>query len=102
MLLFANTRPKDPAGLTPENDSGPLSYTPTFLSGSCGPPSCDSRDSCAGETLVEGVPALLCSGVVSAMSSAIVHAETWPFLPGGPSRNALHDLHAALSTARGR
>uniref|UniRef100_A0A8C3DXV3 Pleckstrin and Sec7 domain containing 3 n=1 Tax=Corvus moneduloides TaxID=1196302 RepID=A0A8C3DXV3_CORMO len=35
------------------------------------------------------------------MSSAIVRAETWPFLPGGPSRNALHDLHAALSTARG-
>lgn len=42
-------------------------------------------DSCAGNTLVKGVPALLCSVVTA---TAIARAETLPPLPGGPSRNA--------------
>lgn len=52
--------------------------------------------------MVKGVPALLCSRVVSATCSAIAHAETGLSLPGVASRNALHGLHAALPTARGR
>jgi len=38
----------------------------------------------------------------AAMHSAIAYAETWPPLPAGPARNALHGLHTALPTARGR
>ena len=44
-----------------ENDSSSLSYAPTFLFVSPGLPWSDSGDSCAGDTLAEGVPALLCS-----------------------------------------
>lgn len=57
--------------------------------------------SCAGNMLVKGVPALLCSVVTA---TAIACAEALPFLPGGPFRNALRGLHlhAALPIARGR
>lgn len=92
----ASTRPKEPAGLAPQNDSSSLSYT--LISGCktpCLTPSSFSLahpghlDVTAGTRVPETQhPAPLCIRVVSATRSAITHAETRPSLPGGTSRNA--------------
>lgn len=59
-----STRPKKPTGLATESHNSSLSYNPTFLFGS--PDHLDvTAGTCAGD-MVQGVPSLLCSRVVSA------------------------------------